>query len=34
MHWIDAQFCVGMFLDSTDKYLNMFQNLMDSTYKI
>ena len=27
MHWIGAQFCVGMFLDSRDKSLNMFQNM-------
>ena len=25
MHWIGAQFCVCMFLDSRDKSLNMFQ---------
>ena len=27
VHWIGAQFCVIVFLDSGDKYLNMFQNV-------
>ena len=27
VHWVGAQFCVCMFLDSTDKSLNMFQNV-------
>ena len=27
LHWIGAQFCVCMFLDSIDKLLNMFQNV-------
>ena len=27
LHWIGAHFCVSMFLDSRDKYLNMFQNV-------
>ena len=26
-HWIGAQFCVCMFLDSRDKSLNMFQKV-------
>ena len=25
MHWIVAQFCVGMFLDSRDKSFNMLK---------
>ena len=41
VHWIGAQFCVCMFLDSRDKSLNMFQIvsgfhlqiLVDSAYK-
>ena len=27
MHWIGAQFCVYIILDSRDKYLNKFQNV-------
>ena len=27
VHWIGAQFCVCLFLDSRDKSLNMFQNV-------
>ena len=27
LHWIGEYFCVCMFLDSRDNYLNMFQNV-------
>ena len=27
MHWIGTHFCVGMLLDSRDKYLNILQNV-------
>ena len=27
VHWISARFCACMFLDSRDKYLNMFQKV-------
>ena len=29
VHWIGAQFCVCMFLDSRDKSKNMFQNVSE-----
>ena len=34
VHWIGAQFCVCMFLDSSDKYLNMLNFCRNDQRKV
>ena len=34
MHWIGAQFCVGMFVNSRDKTLNMFKCCRNDQTKV